>query len=299
MKNRYLSLVILLLFFISFISAQEILSFEEVLREYKIPESRVIGGYTLNTSEEIPFYEFDYVWDERERLFLLKDRFIHYDTKVPAVHMYIEDWEKYGHLFVIPVDDNFLRNLRIGGRNKLIGYELVLNDSSVYFIPSYKITYTRKQWSGLLGFLHLGKSEIVNITDKIPAIEMGPVFEAKPIEPIEIGMREKFWGMWTKSIQLNNGECIENGGRMIEIGYSKEDEKITHSCNTKSLPEWIYYYKEKGEYPSFLNSTEWLITPVSGMVFSQSSYSESYPGCCLPMQNYQDLKESNFSGIII
>lgn len=103
--------------FISGISDTNIKEFDDVLTDYGIEKWQIIGDYKLIETEEIPIYEFDFIWKvDIDNIFskilgYFKKifRISRTSVKVPAVEMSDEDWIEYGHLFIRPIKDVLAR----------------------------------------------------------------------------------------------------------------------------------------------------------------------------------------------
>lgn len=205
---------VLIFLIIPFISSQEIISFEDVLEKYDIPESKLVGRYNLNESSEIPIYEFTYIYKEDWfgnfigkffKIFGIK--VYTRDSKIPAIQMYVEDWEKYGHLLVRSPKD-------VKPDFKLENYEFeLIIDNSTFFVPQYRVV-----------------AKLGEMRTHLPAVEVGP---------LGLG-NQKILAMLAGKIYLTKEECEEHNGRATNISNVAEMILAQAQCN---LPQ------ERDMYP--------------------------------------------------
>ncbi|PIN81385.1 hypothetical protein COV13_01370 [Candidatus Woesearchaeota archaeon CG10_big_fil_rev_8_21_14_0_10_32_9] len=201
MGKLILLLLILLAFVVSidsgFASSENKLkSFELAIAEYGIEESSVVGEYALLETEEIPIYEFEYIWKkdstESKLVSFVKKIFnIHKKIiKIPAIDLSDEEWGRYGDLFLLPIEDVYSRfNV---DKKDVLSYELEKHND----LPMYRIT-TSKLQQGLEG-------EPEPVVLVVPAIELG-------LGSTSDGeYNEQLWKMWRggSSIKQKTSECI-------------------------------------------------------------------------------------------
>jgi len=235
MKNNSILIFAIILIITLSVSAAaydtELKPFEEVLADYGVDESMVVGKYVLDESAEIPVYEFTYIYKEDwfgkfiGKFFkILRINVFTKDTKVPAVQMYVEDWEKHGQLLVIPFKSAWGEDKDI---KMVVDYEL---DLSSYPLPAYKI--------------------------KTNVIEPGPNGTSRNvvINKPAVEMKEKLFGVWNGNILLSDEECIEHSGRIVEI--SAETSRTSRIENPDLRDPYCDYPSERLIQPSLMSESK-------------------------------------------